>query len=195
MFSTFLQEIIKKTMLMMPEFLTDGVIELYARKDYRFDADMMAEIDSNRLFLREYLLWVDKTNSIEDCHKASDMFRDGWNQSETFAYSLVLKETGRAVGSIDLHNVNQDNKRAEIGYWLAERYNGRGLMSRAVQLIEKQAFSAGLHRLEIRLQKENLPSARVAERNGYVLEGTLTDALFKYGSFYDELVFAKVNKA
>ena len=179
----------------MPEFLTDGVIELYARKDYRFDADMMVEIDLNRLFLREYLLWVDKTNSIEDCHKASDMFCDGWNRSETFAYSLILKETGHAIGSIDLHNVNQSNKRAEIGYWLAERYNGCGLMSRALQLVEKQAFSVDFHRLEICVQKENLPSIHVAERNGYTLEGTLKDALFKYGSFYDELVFAKVNKA
>lgn len=118
-----------------------------------------------------------------------------WQDGEAFAYSVVLKNSGKAIGSIDIHNVNYDNHSAEIGYWLAEEYNGLGYMSRAVKLIENKAFFAGINRLVIAVQKENLPSARVAEHNHYVYEETLKQALYKYGSFYDEMIFAKLNKA
>ncbi len=179
----------------MPEYLSDDVIELQARNNMRFDEDLWFEIDKNRLFLREYLLWVDKTNSLEDCHSATEMFTNRWNEGSNYAYSIVLKVTGKAIGSIDIQNIDKDNAKAEIGYWLAEEFNGRGYVSKAVKLIEKQAFMGGINRLAILVQKENLPSTRVAERNNYIYEGTFKQALYKYGVFHDVLVFAKLNKA
>ena len=181
--------------LVMPDSVSDDVIELCARNTHRYDEDLWCETDKNRLFLREYLLWVDRTNSLDDCHLATKMFMEKWQNGEIFAYSVVLKSSGKAIGSIDIHNVNYDNHSAEIGYWLAEEYNGRGYVSRAVQLIENKAFGAGINRLVIAVQKENRPSARVAEHNHYVYEGTLKQALYKYGEFYDEMIFAKLNKA
>lgn len=181
--------------LVMPDNISDDVIKLCARNTHRYDKDLWLEIDKNRLFLRQYLLWVDKTNSLKDCYSATEMFTEKWQDGEAFAYSVVLKSSGKAIGSIDIHNVNYDNHSAEIGYWLAEEYNGLGYMSRAVKLIENKAFFAGINRLVIAVQKENLPSARVAEHNHYVYEGTLKQALYKYGSFYDEMIFAKLNKA
>lgn len=178
--------------LKMPDFIDGGVVALCARNNHRFDADIWAETDKNRLFLRKYLLWVDKTNSLEDCAAATDMFAQKWNEGTIFAYSIVLQHTGKVIGSIDVHNISYDNHSAEIGYWLAEEHNGRGYMSQAVQLIEKQAFLCGINRLVIAVQKENAASARVAEHNHYVYEGTLKQALYKYGTFYDEMIYAKL---
>lgn len=179
----------------MPEFLSDSLIELHARNNHDFDDDLWVEIDKNRTFLRQYLLWVDKTNSLEDCRAATDMFAAKWSDRSTFAYSVVLKSTGRAIGSIDIHNIDTDNHKAEIGYWLSEEQNGCGYMTKSVQLIENKSFSLGMNRLVIAVQKENLPSARVAQRNHYIYEGTLKQALYKYGAFYDEDIYAKINKA
>lgn len=176
----------------MLELAADDVIELCARNNHRYDEDLWFEIDKNRQFLREYLLWVDKTLSVKDCATSTNMFEECWLKGDTFAYSIVLKSTGKAIGSVDIHKIDYNNYSAEIGYWLAEQYNGLGYMSRAVQLIEKQAFLCGIHRLVIAVQKGNLPSARVAERNHYIYEGTLKHALYKYGEFYDELIYAKV---
>lgn len=179
----------------MPIYLSDDVIELHARINHDFDADLWFETNKHRLFLRQYLLWVDDTTSLDDVTKATDKFTTAWNDGNTFAYSLVLCSTGRAVGSIDLHNVDIPNYRADIGYWLSEEHNGKGYMSRAVKLIEKQAFSNGLHRLQLLIQKDNTPSVRVAEKNHYLFEGTKRQALFKYGHFYDELIYAKLNNS
>ena len=65
-------------------------------------------------------------------------------------------------------------------------------MSKAVKMIEKEAFARGMHRLTICVQAGNTPSSRVAERNGYIYEGTMKDALFKYGEYFDEMVYAKI---
>ncbi len=68
-------------------------------------------------------------------------------------------------------------------------------MSGAVKLIENAAFSLGMNRIEITMQKENIPSVNVAKRNHYVFEGTLRKAIYNNGKFYDKLVFAKLKNA
>ena len=180
---------------LMPKIISDDVIVLKARINHDYDNEYFQQINQNREFLRQYLLWVDKTNSVDDCASASKMFADEWAKEKIFAYSLILKTTNKLVGSIDLHNIDKDNYKAEIGYWLAQQENGKGLISRAVKLIEKAAFELGFHRIELEIQKDNLPSIRVAENNNYKLEGIHKDALYKYGQFYDKLVFAKINNS
>jgi hypothetical protein len=69
------------------------------------------------------------------------MFIDLWNKGENYAYSIVLNDTNKAIGSIDIHNIDLNNYSAEIGYWLAKDYNGNGYMSEAVKFIEKQAVT------------------------------------------------------
>ena len=179
----------------MPEVISDDVIELKARINHDLDEEYFQQINQNREFLRQYLLWVDKTNSLDDCIAATKMFTEEWSNGKIFGYSLVLKASNKLIGSIDLHNISKENYKAEIGYWLAQHENGKGFISRAVKLIEKAAFDLGLHRIEIEIQKDNLPSIRVAERNNYILEGSHKDALYKYGQFYDKLVFAKINNS
>ncbi len=179
----------------MPETLENDTIKLVARNNHQYDEDLWLETDKNRNFLRQFISWVDTTNSLQDCNSATDMFIDKWQKGENYAYSIVLKATGKAIGSIDIHNIDYDNYHGEIGYWLAEEYNGRGYMSGAVQLIENAAFSLGINRIEISTQKENIPSANVAKRNKYVFEGTLRKAIYNDGEFYDKLVFAKLKNA
>ena len=122
------------------------------------------------------------------------MFTNEWTQDKIYAYSVVLKSTQKAIGSIDIHNIDNNNK-AEIGYWISSAYNGKGFISRAVKLIEKQAFNCGIHRLVITVQKDNTPSSRVAERNNYILEGVLHDALYKYDRYFDAKIYAKINNS
>ncbi len=179
----------------MPELISDNIIELHARINHNYDGDHLSQINQNRDFLRKYLLWVDKTTSLNDCSSATEMFIEEWKNSKIFCYSIILKSSNKAIGSIDIHNINKDNYKAEIGYWLAQQENNKGYMSRAVKLIEKEAFKIGFHRLEIEIQKDNLPSIRVAERNNYELEGIHKHALYKYGQFYDKLIFAKINNS
>lgn len=179
----------------MPDVLTGKKIKLIARNNHDYDNDHWFEIDRNRNFLRKYLLWVDKTISQQDVVDATNLFIDWWNKGENYAYSIVLNETAKAIGSIDIHNIDLSNYSAEIGYWLAKDYNGNGYMSEAVKLIEKQSFNAGLNRIIIRSEVDNVASCRVAEKNNYVFEGIHKQEIFKYDKFRDIKVYAKLKNS
>ena len=62
-----------------------------------------------------------------------------------------------------------------------------------LQLLEKELFQRGIHRLIITCDVNNQASAAVARRCGFELEGKMREARFAYGSYRDELLFAKIN--
>jgi RimJ/RimL family protein N-acetyltransferase len=80
-----------------------------------------------------------------------------------------------------------------LGYWIAQKYVGLGLVSEAVQALEKECFKVGFHRIEIRCSSRNAKSAYVALRNHYRLEGYLKDEVIENSQFRDTLIFAKLN--
>ena len=66
----------------------------------------------------------------------------------------------------------------EIGYWIAESAAGRGLASEATCALVRVGFELlGLARIEIRVEPANAPSARVAEKAGFVHEGVARAAV------------------
>ena len=79
-----------------------------------------------------------------------------------------------------------------IGYWCRTSFSGQGYTTEAVRGIAAFAFDAlGAKRVEIRCDPSNRPSARVAERAGFVLEGELrNDALGTDGTLRNTLVFS-----
>lgn len=107
---------------------------------------------------------------------------------------LFSKESGQLVGSSGLHRIDWDVRKFEIGYWLRSSYAGQGYMSEAVEAITNYAIrELAANRIEIRCDARNGKSARVAERNGFVLEGILRgDSLDVYGELSDTMVFSKI---
>ncbi len=82
---------------------------------------------------------------------------------------------------------------AELGYWLAEEYWGKGLATRAVRLLVDYGFAhLGLMRVEAKVHTPNQPSARVLEKNGFTREGTLRSAMVRNGIRYDVAIFSRL---
>lgn len=98
------------------------------------------------------------------------------------------------VGGIGL-KINQFRKYiGEIGYFIDEKYWGRGIASQAVKLIEKEGFKKlGLSRIEILMRPENKASEKVALKNGYKKEGCLKKYLIdkRSGKMKDAWLYAK----
>ncbi|MCK6690586.1 MAG: GNAT family N-acetyltransferase [Thermoanaerobaculia bacterium] len=98
----------------------------------------------------------------------------------------------RVIGGIGLHPQHDIQRyNAEMGYWLAEPYWGKGIATRAV----KQMIDFGFQNLEInrifaRPYGSNLASQRVLEKAGFRLEGRFEKTLIKNGIFEDELIYA-----
>ncbi len=84
----------------------------------------------------------------------------------------IRDQAGTLLGGIDL--MFRGDGRAELGYSLAADARGRGVATRAVQLVSRWATETlGLKRLELPIPIDNQASRRVAERAGYSCEGIL----------------------
>ena len=149
---------------------------------HEFDEALFELIDSSRNFLREYLFWVDDTRSVDDVRKVTDIFQENWKKQDAFEFVFLDRESRCLVGAGGIHTISYLHHYAEYGY-----------ITEAVRLLEKELFQRGIHRLIITCDVNNQASAAVARRCGFELEGKMREARFAYGSYRDELLFAKIN--
>lgn len=107
---------------------------------------------------------------------------------------FAIEVDGAAVGGIGLRPGEDVERRSgEIGYWIGEAHWGRGIATDAVGALTRWAIETfDLVRVEARVFAPNAASARVLEKNGYVLEGRLHRAIEKRGEILDALVYAYV---
>lgn len=114
------------------------------------------------------------------------------NESDTFAFAITVN--GKAIGSIGaFRQTNIHNKTAELGYYIAEEYWGKGIMTEAVKQLCDYVFS---HTDIIRIYAEpfacNIGSCRVLEKAGFQYEGTLRSNAFKNGNVLDMKMYSKL---
>lgn len=109
----------------------------------------------------------------------------------------IRNPDGELVGSIDLPGITiGESHKAELGYWLAKPYWGRGIMSEAAKKICALGFKEfGLVRIEAYIYAFNKGSQRVLEKAGLVKEGYFKSFYKKDGKLLDAKLFAKVKKS
>jgi ribosomal-protein-alanine N-acetyltransferase len=107
-------------------------------------------------------------------------------------FSFGVEHEGELVGHLTISGVTMGSLRgAAIGYWIGERWAGRGLIPRAVALATDFCFfSLALHRVEINIRPENAPSLRVVEKLGFRDEGIRERYLHIDGQWCDHRTFA-----
>ena len=125
--------------------------------------------------------------SIEDANAYISIVKDE-NPTKCFVIDL----NGEAIGSIGIFpQADVHRKNAEMGYWLAEEFWGRGIMPQAIRLIVDYGFMTfDITRIFARPYGHNLKSQRVLEKAGFILEVRFEKTLFKNGEFVDELIYA-----
>ena len=145
-------------------------------------------VDSNRGHLRRWLPWVDSTRSVADIEKF--IRRTQEQAEENQGVQTALLHRGEIAGVIGQRGVDRANRSTSLGYWLAEGYQGRGLMSQACGAYLRHAFETqGLHRIEIRAAVANRRSRAIPERLGFALEGTIRHAEWINDHFVDHAVY------
>lgn len=109
--------------------------------------------------------------------QAEDFCRRGaanWILRTDFPFLLFLRETGEHVGACGLHRFDWGTRVFEIGWWGRTGFHGRGFVTEAAAAITEFAFERlGARRVWCYSDEMNEPSWRVAERLGFVHEGTL----------------------
>ncbi len=113
-------------------------------------------------------------------------------ERSVFSWLVRLRGEETVVGYAAFVRWDHENHKSEIAYAIDPAVWGKGLAAEAVVPILAFAWQhLGLHRAEARIDPKNLASVRVAEKLGFVLEGTLREDVFSEGVFYDTAVYAR----
>lgn len=150
---------------------------------------LYALVNANRAYLREWLDWVDAQTGPE-VSKGNIQGRIERAEAGE-ALDLGVYEGDKLIGSMGFISIKKKSRRAEIGYWLAEDYEGKGIMTDCVRALVSYGFKKlQLHRIEIHCSTNNQKSFAIPERLGFKLDGILRDGAFLYDHFENSRVYS-----
>ena len=112
------------------------------------------------------------------------------DRNETFAFAITID--GKVIGSIGVFRQgNIHRQTAELGYYIAEEYWGRGIMTEAVKQICGYVFDkSDILRIYAEPFAYNIASCRVLEKAGFQYEGTLRNNAVKNGKIIDMKMYS-----
>lgn len=112
------------------------------------------------------------------------------DESETFAFAITID--GKAIGSIGVFRQgNIHRQTAEMGYYIAEKYWGKGIMTEAIKQTCKYVFDkSDIIRIYAEPFAHNAASCRVLEKVGFQYEGTLRKNAIKNGKVIDMKMYS-----
>ena len=107
---------------------------------------------------------------------------------------FAIDLNGAAIGGIGFERMSDVLRlTAEVGYWIAEPFWGRGIATIALKKAVAYAWgSLSLERIQANVFEGNTASMRVLEKSGFEFEGRLKRYFFKDGRFLDGMLYAIV---
>lgn len=154
------------------------------------------ELQSERLLLRkladqdvsdvfeiysdpEVMLYFDDRYAFKELSEAEQMisgYHDAIHDKTGMRWGIVLKDSGKLIGTCGFHAISDYHKRIEIGYDLNRNYWGNGFMSEALPLIIDYAYNiSDVNRVEAFVETPNKASRSLLEKLGFRLEGILRE--------------------
>lgn len=175
-------------------------IEMILVKTDRYELKVIPKSDyikkfyamaANREFLYEYMDYVyDITLDTElfSVNKWIGMYNAGLG----FEAGIYIKN--EIAGMCGLR-VDRLNDKAEIGYWLAKKYNGQGIMTDVVKNVLSIGFeSYKLNKIIIETVDSNYKSQAIPKRLGFRFDGILRKDQKLHGEYRDLYVFSILKK-
>jgi len=133
----------------------------------------------------------DQHKSKDDTRAFLQMQVDNAAKAEANSWGIVLKETGRLIGSIGFHGSHPLHARGEIGYAMARSYWGKGLMTEAVRAVVRCGFEQmNLNRIFAGCIPEHTGSRRVLEKCGFICEGILRQNAYFKNAYQDIAMYS-----
>ena len=132
-----------------------------------------------------HVLWEAHTSILETrAYIRYNLYQ--YRSGEPGSWCIVLRETGRVVGTIGYMSYSPDNATVEVGYSLAREQWGKGLMTEALRAVIDESFATlKLHRIEAMHFTDNPASGRVMAKCGMTHEGHLRERICCKGVFRD----------
>lgn len=132
-------------------------------------------IEKNRKRLENFFAGtVAKNKSFEETISYVNEVVEKAEKKIYLPYVIIDKSTTNMIGFIDLKNIDWKIPKAEVGYFIDEGYEGKGLITKALSIIIEHCFSdMKFNKLFLRTHNGNVSSKAVAEKNGFIIEGII----------------------
>jgi len=125
--------------------------------------------------------------SVGDEEKWFEQVMAAEPEEKPLAIEIQAGDAWQLAGNTGFSNLEWTNRSAEFGIFIGEPSNwDKGYGTEALQLVLQHAFSTlNMNRVYLRVFATNLRARRSYEKAGFVLEGTLRQALFRHGRYVD----------
>jgi ribosomal-protein-serine acetyltransferase len=144
-----------------------------------------AVVERNRAYLREWLPWVDRTDSPADVLNFIETVAIPQYEANKGPNCGVWK-SGEFLGSIGCHDIEWLNRNCSMGYWLDAAHQGQGIVTQCcVSFLEYLFDELGLHRVVIECGVLNARSCAIPRRLGFTREGIKREAQWVNGRWLD----------
>jgi RimJ/RimL family protein N-acetyltransferase len=153
-------------------------------------------IEHNRPRLEDYFAGtVSKTLTLEDTAKFLEENVQKAADRTYFPFIIIDNTDDTFIGYIDLKRISWNIPKAELGCFFDERYAGKGIATKALQLATDYFFNEfGIKKLFLRTHPGNTAARRIAEKCGFEIEGLIRcDHITTAGEIVDLLYYGKVN--
>ena len=152
-------------------------------------------VENNRQRLEDFFTGtVLKTKTYEDTRNfVIDMIKRA-NEKVYFPYLVIDNTNQKIVGFIDLKNIDWGIPRSEIGFYIDKDYAGKGITTKALNLLCDFCFSEyKFEKIFLRTHPSNISARTVSEKSGFELEGIIRkDYKTTSGEIVDLIYYGKL---
>ena len=174
-----------------PEQVLTIAPDLYLRPATVADAQaLFSIINSQRPYLREWLPFVDHTRQASD----TALYLQTITNSITDKVFVIIVEEA-VSGLVGFKGIEYFNRKLEIGYWLSQHQQGKGIMQRCCTRLLQYAFEGmNMNRVQLKVAPGNYKSRNIPIKLGFTLEGTEREGELRNGQFHDLEVYSLLKK-
>ncbi|GHT30615.1 putative ribosomal N-acetyltransferase YdaF [Bacteroidia bacterium] len=154
--------------------------------------DMYNTINNQREYLGKWLPFVEFIKEPNDAKKSIESTID--LPEDKFGYSFTIRYKTQFAGMIGFKDTDKQNRKTEIGYWLSEKFQGKGIVTKSVKKLCDFAFNElNINRIQIKCAVGNERSKSIPKRLGFTFEGIersgelLTESIFTDIEIYSKL--------
>ena len=137
-----------------------------------------------------WLDWCNKGYRAAEAQAWITHATESWDRGDNFVFAVSDATSGDYLGGVGLSRLDHDAHSANLGYWIRQSYQGRGVGTQAARLAVGYAFEVlKLTQIEVVCGAANRPSRRVAEKTGARFQGLATGRLTFNGKGLDAAVY------
>jgi len=138
----------------------------------------------------KYARWH-PSKTVEDAKKLLETRLKEYENHTGGLWGVYHNEDKKVIATVGFFNIDTNNRKAEFGYTFSRKYWGKGYATEVAESLIDFGFNKfGLHRIEGLCHADNHASARVMEKVGMSLEGTLRSYYIKNDKYHDVKIYS-----